>query len=436
MEAETCKRELLIEIPADAVREESERVAAEYSRSVRVPGFRPGHAPARLVRQRYREEIKSQVVQALLPKFFNDAVKDRQLSAVGRPEFEDLKFEEGQALTCKATFEVLPEFELKEYKGLEVAEEPFTVTGAEVEKALEESRERAAIYEVVSDRPAGDGDDVTISYQGRELKNPKAELIEKRETIIHLDAQGGTPLVENLRGVKAGDTREFEVSYPEDYPSKRLAGKIIRYRVEVHGIKRKVLPPVDDELARTVSDFSTLEELRASIRQDIERLHRRKAENTVRDRLVEELLKRHEFPVPESMVKDQLHHRMENAAAQLAAQGIDPRSVQVDWGKLGEGLLPEAEKAVRAAIILGRIAEAEKIEVSEEELDQTIREIAQQRQEAPAALKTRLTRDGGLAKLQSSGRSQKALDFVYRNAQITHPMSQDERVRERAGQTS
>jgi trigger factor len=151
---------------------------------------------------------------------------------------------------------------------------------------------------------------------------------------------------------------------------------------------------------------------------------------------VEELLKRHEFPVPASMVKDQLHHSMENVMAQLTAQGIDPRSAQVDWDKLSEGLLAEAEKAVRAAIMLGRIAEAEKIEVSEEELDQTIREIAQQRQEAPAALKTRLTRDGGLAKLQSSRRSQRALDFVYRHAKITHPMSQDERVRERAGQTS
>lgn len=434
MEAETCKRELLIEIPAHTVREESDKVAAKYSRSVRVPGFRPGHAPARVVLQRYREEIKSEVVQTLLPKFFNDAVKDRRLATVGLPEFEDLKFEEGQPLTCKATFEVLPEFELKDYKGLEVEEEPVVVTEAEVGKALEGLRESAATYEVVSDRAAEDGDDVTVSYQGRAVKDPKAEPIEGRETIIHLEAQGGA-FDENLRGAKAGDTREFEVSYPEHSPSKRLAGKTISYRVEVHGIKRKVLPAVDDELARTVSDFSTLEELRTKVRQDVERLQGRKAENAVKERLVEELLKRHEFPVPPSMVKDQLEHRMESAMAQLVAQGIDPRSAQLDWGKLREGMQAGAEKAVRSAIILEKIAEAEKIEVSEEELDQSIREIAEQRREAPAALKTRLTRDGGLAKLQSSRRSQKVLDFVYHNAQFTHPMSQDEQVRERAGQT-
>ena len=436
MEAETCKRELLIEIPVDAVRKESDRVAAKYSRSVRVPGFRPGHVPTRLVHQRFREEIKSEVVQALLPKFFNDAVKDRQLSAVGQPEFEDLKFEEGHPLTCKATFEVLPEFELKEYKGLEVEEEPVTVTEAEVAKALEELRESAATVEVVADRPAEDGDDVTVSYQGRDVQDAKAEPLEGREIVIHLDAEGRAGFEENLRGSKAGDTREFKVSYLEDFPSKRLAGKTIRYRVEVHGIKRKVLPGLDDELARTVSEFSTLEELRDRVRQDVERLHRRKAEKTVRQKLVDELLKRHQFPVPASMVQDQLEHSMEIAVAQLVSKGIDPRTAPLDWSKLREKMQPEAEQAVRAAIILQRIVEAERMEVSEEELDQSIREMAQQRGEAPATLKTRLTREGRLAKLQSSCRSHKALDFVYRNAQITHPMSQDEQVRERAGQTS
>jgi len=386
VEAETCKRELLIEIPVDAVRKESDRVAAKYSRSVRVPGFRPGHVPTRLVHQRFREEIKSEVVQALLPKFFNDAVKDRQLSAVGQPEFEDLKFEEGHPLTCKATFEVLPEFELKEYKGLEVEEEPVTVTEAEVAKALEELRESAATVEVVADRPATDGDDVTVSYQGRDVQDAKAEPLEGREIVIHLDAEGRAGFEENLRGSKAGDTREFKVSYPEDFPSKRLAGKTIRYRVEVHGIKRKVLPGLDDELARTVSEFSTLEELRDRVRQDVERLHRRKAEKTVRQKLVDELLKRHQFPVPASMVQDQLEHSMEIAVAQLVSKGIDPRTAPLDWSKLREKMQPEAEQAVRAAIILQRIAEAERMEVSEEELDQSIREMAQQRGEAPAAL--------------------------------------------------
>jgi trigger factor len=427
----------LIEIPADVVRSESDKVAAQYSRSLRVPGFRPGHAPATLVRRRYREEIKNEVVQALLPKFFANAVKDQQLSVVGEPEFLDLKFGDDQPLTCKATFEVLPQFELAGYKGLEVEEKPVSVTEEEVDKTVEELREGAATSEVVLDRPAEDGDDLTVSYHGRDVKDPKAEPVEAREAIIHLGAQGTVAaFAENLRGTKPGEEREFGVSYPQDSPSKKLAGKTISYRVEVQGIKRKVLPPVDDDLAKTVSELSTLEELRAKIRQDVEQLNRRKEENNVRKRLVDELLKRHEFSVPTSMVEDQLDQKVGSLLSQLIAQGVDPRATQMDWRKFREDLRPEAEKAVRASIILRRVAEAEKIEVSEEELDQTIRELAQQGQEAPAALKTRLTRDGGLAKLKSSRRNQKVLDFVYHNALIKHPASQDERVRKETGHTS
>lgn len=437
MEAETCKRELLIEIPADVVRNESDKVTAQYSRLVRVPGFRPGHAPANVVRRRYREEIKNEVVQTLLPRFFANAVKNQQFSVVGEPEFEDLKFGDDQPLTCRATFEILPQFELADYKGLQVDDEPATVTEEDVDKTLEELRESAATSEVVLDRPAEDGDDLTVSYHGRDPKDPKAEPIEAREAVIHLGARGTVAgFDENLRGAKPGDKREFEVSYPENSQLNRLAGKTISYHLEVHGIKRKVLPQVDDDLAKTVSEFSTLAELRARIRQDVEQLNRRKAENAVRKRLVEELLKRHELSVPRSMVEEQLDQKMATVVSQLMAQGVDPRSTKVDWRKFREDLRPEAEKTVRASIILGRIAEAEKIEVSEEELDQTIREVAQQSREAPAVLKTRLTRDGGLAKLQSSRRNQKALDFVYHNALITHPMSQDERVRKETGQTS
>ncbi len=436
MEAETCKRELLIEIPVEAVREESDRVAAKYARLVRVPGFRPGHAPANVVRRRYREEIRNEVMQALLPKFFTNAAKDHQYSVVGQPEFEDLKFEDDQPLTCRATFEVLPQFELSDYKDLVVEEEPVTVAEAAVDGALEELREGAATYELVSDRPAEDGDDVTVSYQGRDLGDPKGEAIEAREVIFHLGAADMTRAFgEHLHGTRPGDRREFELNYPQDSPSKELHGKTISYRVEVHSIKRKVLPPVDDELAKTVSDLSTLVELRAKIREDIEKLQQRKALNAVRQKLIEELLKRHEFPVPAFLVEEQLDQKLENTLRQLVAQGVDLRSTQTDWRQVRERMRPEAEKKVRATIILAKIAEVEKIEVSEEELDQAIREIAAESRETPAALKTRLTRDGELAKLQSSCRSKKTLDFIYRKAQITHTMKEGDQVRQ-AGQTS
>lgn len=419
MEVTTCKKELVIEIPVDVVEREADSVAAQFAKRVRIPGFRPGHAPASLVRQHFRDDIRSEVVQTLLPRFFETAVKEQKWEIVSQPRFEDLKFVDAQPLTCKATFEIYPEFELQPYKELEVEEELATVTDADVEGAVQELRDRAATFELVSDRPAADDDHVTINYQGRDTESPPSQPVEAREAVVHL---GGKHTVgaftENLRGVKAGDVREFAATYPQDYPQKSLAGKTLCYRVEVQSIKKKVVPPADDELAKSVSEFSTLEELRTKLRQDLTERAERRVEMAAKHKLAEKLLEAHEFPAPEVLVEAQLDRKMERTLAQLISQGIDPRETQVDWRKVREDAKPEAEKEVRAALILNRVADAEKLELAEEEVDDVIREMAQERHLTPAELKTRLTRDGKLDILKSTRRNQKALDFIYRNAKI------------------
>lgn len=420
MEAETCKKELVIEIPVDVVRKEAESVTAQYARLARIPGFRPGHAPHTLVWRHFRSDIRNEVVQALLPKFFDTAIKDNKWSVAGRPQFENLKFEDDQPLTVKATFEVLPEFELKEYRGLEVTEEPKPVTDEDVNQALEDLRQHQATFEVVRDRAAADGDYVAVSYRGRDMNSPESQPVEAREAVVHLGGKGTVPaFTENLRGAKPGEVREFEVHYPEDFAHQPLAGKNFSYRAEVQGIKLKAVPPLDDELAKSVSDFSTLDELRVKIREDLREQRKHQAERAAQQALMDQLLKAHEFPVPEVLVETQLTRKLERILAQLISQGIDPRTTQVDWRKIREDSKPEAEKDVRASMILGRIADAEKIEVTEEEVDEIIREMAKEHYETPAALKTRLTRDDELGRIQSTRRNQKALEFVYRSAKIT-----------------
>ena len=216
-----------------------------------------------------------------------------------------------------------------------------------------------------------------------------------------------------------GETREFDVAYPEDYRQKSLAGKTYRYRVEVQSIKHKVVPAADDELAKSVSEFSTLGDFRAKLGSDLRERARHKAEMAAKQALVEQLLRLHEFAVPEIMVEAHLEHKFERMLRQLLAQGIDPRQAQVDWHKLREESRPDAEKDVRASLLLNKIAEAEELEVSEEEVDEVIRGMAQEAHEPPATLKTRLTREGELDTLKSTRRNQKAIDFVYRNAKIT-----------------
>jgi len=420
VDATNCKKELLIEIPVDVVRREAEAVTTQYARVARIPGFRPGHAPRSVVGRHFRDDIRNEVVQSLVPKFFENAVKEQKWSVVGQPHFQDLKFEEDNPLTCKVTFEIYPEIELQPYKGLEVEEETPQVTEPEVDQALNELRERAATFEVVSDRPAADGDFVTISYQGYDVKAPASPPVEARDVTLQLGgAETVTAFGENLRGSRPGETREFEVTYPEDYRRRSLAGKTLRYRVEVQSIKQKVVPTADDELAKSVSEFATLDELRAKLREDLVGRARRRVEMGAREKLVEQLLQLHQSPVPEIMVEAQIDRKLQRMMAQLISQGVDPRQAQIDWRKLREDSRAPAEKEVRASLLLSKVAEAEQLEVSEEEVDEIIREMAQEAHEPPATFKTRLTREGELDSIKSTRRNQKAIEFIYRNAQIT-----------------
>ena len=419
MEATTCKKELVIEIPVDVVQREADSVAGQFAKRARIPGFRPGHAPTSLVRRHFRDDIRSEIAQTLIPRFFQTAVKEQKWEIVGQPRFEDLKFEDDQPLTFKAIFEIYPEFELQPYKELEVEEEQPVIADADVDKAIADLRESAATFEVVTDRPAADDDHLTVNYRGQDTSLPSSQPTEAKEAVVHL---GGKHTVqaftENLRGVKVGEVREFPVTYPADYPQKTLAGKTLSYRVEIQSIKRKVVPPADDELAKSVSEFATLEELRTKLRQDLAENAKRQAEMGSKQKLAEKLLEANQFPVPEVLVEIQLDRKIERTLGQLLSQGIDPRETQVDWRKVREEARPEAEKEVRVALVLSRVADAEKIDLTEEEVDDVIREMAQERHLTAAELKTRLTRDGKLDTLKSTRRNQKALDFIYRNAKI------------------
>jgi trigger factor len=422
VDAENCKREVMIEIPPEAVRQETQNVTSQFQRVARIPGFRPGKAPAALIRQRYREDIKTEVVQALVPKYFEESVKTQKFAVVGKPQFEDLKFEEDQPLTIKAKFEIIPEFELKLYKGLETEQAEAKVADSDVDMAVGKLQDNAATFEVVENRPAEDGDYLTVNYEGRSAQDANEQPISARDVQIHLGEKDTVrDFSENLRGAKSGEVREFDVAYAADYPRKALAGKTFHYRVEVTAIKKKVVPAADDELAKTVSEFARLDELRAHLRERLAERRKQQAEAEAKQKLMEVLVKAHEFPVPEALVENQLDRKLERFVTQLMAQGIDPRTAEIDWRKIREDGRPDAVREVRASLILERIAESEKLEVTEEELDGVIRELAESRHEPPAALKTRLTRDGDLDRIKSTHRNQKALDFIYRNARINPP---------------
>ena len=422
MPPESCRKELLIEIPLEAVQKEWESVTDQLARSARVPGFRPGRVPRDVVRRRYQQEIQGEVAQNLLPRYVRRTVEEQKLEVVGKPQFEDLKLQENQPITFKVILDVLPAVELKEYKGLEVTQEEPQVTPEDVDSTLNDLRSSAAVYEPVTDRAAAEGDYVSVSYQGWDTALPKSKPREVKNAMVHLGGSGTVQgFNEHLAGARAGDVRDFQVTYKADFPQKWAAGKTIRYRVEVLSIKTKVLPALDDELAKTISEFGTLEELKDQLRKRLQEQKQREAGAQARAGLVDQLVAMHDFPIPEVLLEERMDRKVQNAVRQLISQGIDPTGMGIDWRQMREGMREQAVRDVKAAFILEKIAAAEKLEVTEEELDQLIREMAQSEHEAPASLKTRLTRDGGLDNLRVSRRNQKALDFVYQNAHIQHP---------------
>jgi trigger factor len=415
--AVTCRRELDLEIPADEVTKKLESVAKEFARVARVPGFRPGKAPVSLIRRRFAEDIKGEVVQSLVPERVEKAVTEQKLTPVSQPQVEKLDFIEGQPLKFRAVFEVLPEFELGNYKDLELEMPTMDITDDDVTKTLEEMRERAAAFAPVEGRPAENGDFVQLKLTG----SPEGggEPIQADSVLCHLGAEETMePFNENLRGANTGDHKNFDVAYPADYPDAKLAGKTYHYAVEVLGIKNKKLPELNDEFAKDVSDSATLDELKTKVRESLEHQRDHKHKELLREKVIAALIKLHDFPVPESLVQHQMDVRLERVVRSLAAQGVDPRAVNVDWVTLRSRQQERASDDVKAELIVDRIASAENIDVTDEEVNHELEHAATHSGESAAAIHARLTKQGTLDRMKAKLRSDKTLDWLAQNSRI------------------
>jgi trigger factor len=413
----TCRRELDLEIPAEEVSKAIERVAKDFAKIARVPGFRPGKAPVSLIRRRFADDIKGEVLQDLVPKRVGQAVSEQKLTPVSQPQVEKLDFAEGQPLKFKAVFEVLPEFELGSYKGLHIEMPAMDITGADVAKALEEMRERAAALAPVEGHPVQNGDYVQLKLMGTPAGG--GEPLQADSVMCHIGAEETMePFNENLRGANIGDHKNFEVAYPADYPDAKLAGKTYNYAVEVLGIKNKTLPELNDEFAKDVSDSATLDELKKKVSDSLEHERDHRQKELQRERIIAELVKQHDFPVPESLVEHQMDARLERVVRSLAAQGVDPRAVNVDWVSLRKRQHERATDDVKAELIIDRIATAENIDVTDEEVQHEIEHMASHSGESAEATRARLTKQGALDRMKAKLRSDKTLDWLAQNAQI------------------
>ena len=393
-------------------------MAKDFAKVARVPGFRPGKAPITLIRRRFADDIKGEVLQSLVPERVEKAVSEQKLTPVSQPKVEQLDFNDGQPLKFRAVFEVLPEFELGNYKDLQLEMPVMEVVDEDVTKTLEDMRERAAAFAPAEGRPVEDGDFVQLKLTG--TPEGEGEPLQADSVLCHIGAEETmAPFNENLRGVNIGDHKEFDVPYPADYPDAKLAGKTYHYSVDVLGIKTKKLAELNDDFAKDVSDATTLDELKKKIREGLEHQRDHKQKDLLRENVLGEIVKLHDFPVPQSLVEHQMDVRLERVVRSLAQQGVDPRAVNIDWVSLRKRNEERAKDDVKAELIVDRIATAENIDVTEEEVEHELQHLAGHSNESAEAIRARLTKQGTLDRIKAKLRSDKTLDWLAQNARVS-----------------
>jgi trigger factor len=415
----SCERELSVEIPADVVKSETDSVVGRYQKLARVPGFRKGKVPASVVRQRFSEEVKSDVVEALVPRYVREEAAKQNLAPVSQPRVRDLHMHDGEPMSFKVSFEILPEFKVTPYDDIHVTTIDTNVTDEEVETALNNLRQQQATFSAVEgQRPLGDGDFAVVSFKGTPKDGEAdAKPVEVDEIMVEIGGENTIPeFTDQLRGAKVGEQRTFDVKYAHDFADKRLAGKTLSYEVTIKGIKTRSVPELDDGFAKELSaDFNTVDELRNRLRENMKAEKEHEALHQSKDSLVEELVKRNDFPIPEAMINDQIDLRLERGLRALAAQGMRTEDMKrMDFDRLRTGQREAALREVKASLILEQIADEEKIEITDEELDREVEALANQSKQPVDEVRKRMVENGGLERMRHRLRNEKTLDTLYR----------------------
>jgi trigger factor len=423
-----CQKELTIEIGANEVQEEYQKAYGAFARYAKVPGFREGKAPRAVIKQRFTKEIKEEVLKQLVPHALGHAIEEHELRVIGDPMIsgEDIVVKEGEPLTFKSRVYVLPEFELKTYKGLKLTKRIARVTEENVDHVVADLREGAAQLVPVEDRPSQTGDFVSINLVGKYIDAVEEEDLTSEDLMIELGGENVHPdFNENLLGVQEGDVKEFTVAYPADFQAQNLAGKTVAFTATVNAVKSKELPELDEEFVEEIAtefgeEYKTLEELRAKIQENLSANADAEAEANLRDRAMGLLAQEYDFPLPAPLVERQANSRLAEFVQRLFRSGIPPQAAQqIDWEERKAVELKNAAQDVRLALLLNAIAEAEEVVVTQEDVDQEIERIAEAVGQSPAEVEARLTKEGSLSSIENRLRSDKVLDLLVSQAEVT-----------------
>jgi trigger factor len=412
------RKNVHVEIPSEVVDAEIDRHARDYSRKARIPGFRPGKAPARVIKARFKEQILHEVANDLIPPAVDEALREKGVEAVDTPDIRDVTVEEGRPLTFTASFDTVPSFEPGDYSTLALRRPSSVVPEQAVDQALQRLRERAARFEPVEGRGVDHGDTVTLDLERKDAAGTKDT---HTDVNVELGAQANPPgFDEQLLGLEPGASKTFSIRYPDDYAIPELAGTEVEYTVGVKALKRRRLPDLDDELAKDMGEFDTLDALRARVRHDLEHEAQHAADRDVRAALMKQLAARVPFELPPALVERELDRRIEEFAQRLLDQKINPNEAGIDWRAFRESQREVAREAVAASLVIDEVARREQLEASDEEVDHEVTRYAERLGRTPAAVRAEIEKERGLSRVRAGLRREKAIDLLMARATLAN----------------
>lgn len=412
------QKNLVVEIDSQVVDAEIDKIARDYSKAARIPGFRPGKVPAKVVRQRFRDQILHDVVHGLIPRAVDEALRDKGIEPVDTPDIKDVVVEEGQPLKFTAAFETVPSFDPGDYSTLTLQAPDGSVTEESVDGALQSLRERSARYEPVEDRTVEMGDSVQLDLE-RTATGPDGQTQTDRHdgVTVDLGAPANPPGFDDaLLGLGHGERKAFDVTYPADYPIAELAGTTVKYDASLKAIRRRVVPELDDEFAKDLGHFENLEALRARVRADLEHQMMHENEREVRGDLIRQLAARVNIEVPATLLDREIDRRVEDFVRRLIEQQVDPMKTNIDWEEFREKQRDAAAEAVKSALMLDEVARRENITASDAEVDEEIARYAERTGRTPAAVRARLEKEGGLGRVYAGIRRERTMEFLLSRA--------------------
>jgi len=419
-ESSGVKRKLKIEVPVEEVDRVFGETYREYRKQAVLPGFRRGKVPMDVIENRFREDVTNDVTRSIFPESYEQALKQEELQPISEPEVEKFAVEEGKPLTYTAAFEVLPEFEVKDYLGIEIESPPVEVLEEEIDSVIEDMRgSGATVSKISEERGIRDGDMAMIDFEGMAEGKPVPGGSAK-DFPLTIGSNTFLPGFEDsLIGAAAGEEREFYLKLPDEFQEADLAGKEASFKVKVREIRERVLPELDDEFAKDAGDFKSFQELKDRLRSNILATKEISARGDLKEKLIGQLVDAHPFEAPSAMVQHRRAMMMANVERNLIMRGVSKEEVEKSRDKIYEDAGEPAERRVRATLVLEAIADKEKIEVAEEEIQAEIRRIAEQNKIEPGEARRRMIENNSLESLSDVIREDKTVSFLLEKAVVT-----------------